>query len=91
MLQHATTDQDLHCSPTEISMEETVKVKILYFFGYKMECFYFQNNLKNLDPSYKTDLDLWDCVKKGKLVLKQTFTGLIQLFLVILEGKTHVL
>ena len=22
---------------------------------------YFQNNLKNLDPSYKTDLDFLDC------------------------------
>ena len=21
----------------------------------------FQNNQKDLDPSYKTDLDLWDC------------------------------
>ena len=21
----------------------------------------FQNNSKDLDPSYKTDLDLWDC------------------------------
>ena len=25
--------------------------------------FYFQNNLKNLDPSYKMDLDFWDCIK----------------------------
>ena len=69
MLQHATTDQDLHCSPSEISTEETVKVKILYFFGYKMGVFFFQNNLKNLDPSYKADLDLWECVMKDKLVL----------------------
>ena len=22
----------------------------------------FQNNAKNLDPSYKMDLDLWDCL-----------------------------
>ena len=26
-----------------------------YFFGYKTELFSFQNNPKDLDPSYKTD------------------------------------
>ena len=31
--------------------------------------FSFQNNQKNLDPSYKTDLDLWDCLGRVKLVL----------------------
>ena len=50
--------------------------------------FSFQNNPKNLDLAYKTDLDLWDCLGRVKLVLQQTFIGLIQLFLVILErGK----
>ena len=34
---------------------------ILYFFGYKKEFLSFQNNPNNLDPSYKMDLDLWDC------------------------------
>ena len=34
--------------------------KVLYSFGYKME-FSFQSNPKNLDPSYKMDLDLRDC------------------------------
>ena len=29
----------------------------------------FQNNPKNLDPSYKTDLDLWDCLGRVKLIL----------------------
>ena len=33
--------------------------------------FSFQNNPKNIDPSYKTDLDLWDCLGRIKLVLKQ--------------------
>ena len=28
----------------------------------------FQNNPKNLDPSYKTGLDRWDCVERLKLV-----------------------
>ena len=26
-----------------------------------MEVFLFQNILKNLDPSYNTDLDYWEC------------------------------
>ena len=29
----------------------------------------FQNNPKDLDPSYKMDLDLWDCLGRIKLVL----------------------
>ena len=28
-----------------------------YFFTYKTNFFFFQNNPKNLDPSYKMDLD----------------------------------
>ena len=40
-----------------------------YFFGYKTEFFPFQNNPKDLDPSCKTDLDLWDCLGRVKLVL----------------------
>ena len=50
---------------------------ILYFFAYKMEFFFFQNNPKNLDPSYKMDLDLWDCLGRVKLVLLQNCKGLI--------------
>ena len=34
---------------------------IPFFFDCKMEFFSFQNNPKNLDKSYKTDLDFWDC------------------------------
>ena len=33
-----------------------------YFFGYKTEFFFFQNTPTNLDPSYKTVLNLWECV-----------------------------
>ena len=40
-----------------------------YFFGYKTEFFSFQNNPKDLDLSCKMDLDLWDCLKRVKLVL----------------------
>ena len=47
-----------------------------------------RNNKKNLDLSYKRDLDLLDCLGRVKLVLQQNFIGLIQLFVVILErGK----
>ena len=42
---------------------------LLYFFGYKTEFFSFQNNPKDLDPSCKMDLDLWDCLGRVKLVL----------------------
>ena len=45
------------------------KINIPYFFGYKTEFFSFQNNSKELDPSYKVDLDLWDCLGRVKLVL----------------------
>ena len=48
-----------------------------YFFGYKTEFFSFQNNHKDLDPSYKTDLDLWDRLGRVKLVSQQNFKGLI--------------
>ena len=37
-----------------------------YFFGYKMEFFSFQNKPKNLDPSYKMDLDLLGSFRKGE-------------------------
>ena len=43
--------------------------KIPYFFGYKTEFFPFQNKPKNLDPSFKMDLDYWDCLGRLKLVL----------------------
>ena len=39
-----------------------IRIDIPYFFAYKTEFFSFQNNPKNLDPSYKMDLDLWDCL-----------------------------
>ena len=44
-----------------------------YFFDYKMGVFSFQNNPKDLDPSCKMDLDLWDCLGMGK-------TGIIARF-----------
>ena len=42
--------------------------EIQYVFGNKMEFVSFQNNPKNLDPSSKMDIDLWDCLGKVKLI-----------------------
>ena len=40
--------------------------------------FSFQNNPKNLDPSYKTDLDLWDCLGRLKWIIAQIHrTGIV--------------
>ena len=61
---------------------------LLYFFGHKTKYFSFQSSAKNLDLSYKMDLDFWDCSGRVKLVLKQNFIGPIYLLVVILErGK----
>ena len=48
-------------------MEEHTILTLPYFFGYKTEFFSYQNNPRHLDPSYKTDLDLWDCLGSVKL------------------------
>ena len=40
------------------TLQNRPAVCIPYFLGYKMDFFSFQNNPKDLDPSYKTDLDL---------------------------------
>ena len=50
-------------------LESQYSFVLLYLFGYKMEFFSFQNNPKDLDLSCKTDLDLWDCLGRVKLVL----------------------
>ena len=44
-------------------------IYVPYFSGYKTEFFSFQNTPKDLDSSCKTDLDLWDCLGRVKLVL----------------------
>ena len=49
--------------------EVNVKGHVPYFFDYKTEFFSLQNNPKTLDPSFKTDLDLWYCLGRVKLVL----------------------
>ena len=49
-------------------MSESSQAYLPYFFKYNTEFLSFLNNPKNLDLSYKTDLDLWDCIGKIKLV-----------------------
>ena len=44
-----------------------------YFFGYNAKMFSFQNSPKNLDPSYKTDLDLLGLFRKGKTLIIAIF------------------
>ena len=44
------------------------RVDLPYFFGYRTEFFSFQNNPKDLDPSCKMDLDLWDYLGRVLLV-----------------------
>ena len=48
-----------------------------YFFAYKTVFFPSKTIPKNLDPSYQTDLDLWDCLGRVKPVLQQNCKGLI--------------
>ena len=50
-------------------LSKYISTELPYFFGYKTEFFSFQNNPKDLDPSCKMDLDLWDCLGRVKLVL----------------------
>ena len=61
-----------------------------YFFGYKTDFFSFLNNPKDLDLSYKTDLDLWDCLGRTKLIAKFYETDLV-ICSHYREGKTHLI
>ena len=58
-------NSDLRCVGTPPTFFSHV---LPYFFAYKTVFFPFQNNPKNLDPSYKMDLDLWDCLGRVKPV-----------------------
>ena len=40
---------------------ELLPLKMYHISSVIRQFFSFQNNPKNLDPSYKTDLDLWNC------------------------------
>ena len=54
-----------HRNPDQMSLSTVPLSHLPYFFGYKVGFFSFKNNPKNLDPSYKIDLDLWDCRSLG--------------------------
>ena len=51
-------EQILSLSYNRRNMIKRLTVVLSYFFCYKTEFLSFQNNPKNLDPSYKMDLDL---------------------------------
>ena len=76
---------------TDINDQIQHNLLLPYFFAYKTVFFSFQNNPKKLDPSYKMDLDLWDCLGRVKPVLQQNCVGLIWLFVLILERESPVL
>ena len=61
--------QIIHVSFPLLNLYVLIPGQIPYFFSYKLEIFSFQNNPKNLDPSFKVDLDLRDCLGRVKLVL----------------------
>ena len=58
--------------------KKKIILELPYFFGYKIEFFSFQNNPKNLDPSYKIDLDVLDCLGMG--LFRKDKTGIIAKF-----------
>ena len=65
---------------------------LIPYFVIRLGFYSFLNSPKNLDPSYKTDLDLCDCLGRMKLVFYQNFIGLLESFVVILErGKAHLI
>ena len=51
-----------------LSFCAAIILELPYFFAYKTEFFSFQNYPKDLDPFCKTDLDLWNCLGRVKLV-----------------------
>ena len=73
-------------------MKLTTLSNLPHFFSYKMDFFPSKTIPKNLDLSYKMDLDLWDCLGWVKLILQQNCIGLSWTDLVICthsrEGKT---
>ena len=45
----------------QVNLEGKIQV-LCHIFSAIRQSFSFQNNPKNLDPSYEMDLDLWDCL-----------------------------
>ena len=78
---------DLFPAVVKNVVSKNLEVGFTIFLQLKDSFLLFQNSPKNLDPSYKMDLDLWNCLGRVKLVLQQNFIQLIQLFVVILERE----
>ena len=63
---------------TDVILKTSLTVYSCLTFSLAIRQFFsFQNNPKNLDLSYKTDLDLWDCLGKVKTHMIANFIGLI--------------
>ena len=58
--------------PIGSQKDDSSNAKYLFFSVIRL-----YNNPKNLDPSYKTYLDLWDHLGIAKVVLQQLFIRLI--------------
>ena len=74
--------------PINNSIDFLAESSGVLYNGYKTELFSFRNNSKNLDPSYKMDLDLWDSLGRVKLVFTAKFhwTDLVSE-----RGKPHLI
>ena len=61
---HVTIADYCECNNTQLTMQAIYRISSVI-----RQSFFFQNNPKDLDPSYKMDLDLLDCLGRVKLVL----------------------
>ena len=65
------------------------RVYLPFLLGYKAQLLFPSKAIpKNLDPSYKINLDLGDCLGRVKIILKQNFIGLFKLHNRSREAKT---
>ena len=53
----------------KIELNHKILRKSAIFLWLKDKSFSFQNNTKVLDPSFKMDLDLWNCLERVKFIL----------------------
>ena len=60
------------------------------FFGYKMEFFPNKKNRKYLDPSYKTGLDLWDCLGRVNMYYSKCHRTDVVICSYFREGKPRL-
>ena len=57
------------CTVHPQHFEASLRLVYNVYYSISLDFFSFQNNHKDLDPSCKMDLDLWDCLGSVKLVL----------------------